>query len=94
MSEMTEIQEGLSEIYGEGLMFLEPGWQFDRAIVGVAERCAMEHVVVYDRYEIIEALIRDGLDEEEAVEFYEFNILGAYAGERSPMYIDLTKEKL
>lgn len=92
MSDLTEKQTELSEIHGEGLIFLEPGWQFDQAIVGVAERCGMESVVVYDRHEVIEALVRDGLNDEEAQEFYEFNMLGAYVGDRSPMFIDLTQE--
>jgi hypothetical protein len=85
---MSEIRDRLAENHGEDLLFLDPDWQFDPAIVGVADRCGMEAVVVYDRQEVIEALIRDGLNEEEAMEFADFNVFGAYVGSRTPIYID------
>jgi hypothetical protein len=37
---------------------------------------------------IIEILMEDGMDEEEAYEYYEYNILGAYMGETTPMFLD------
>jgi hypothetical protein len=76
--------------YGDGeLLFLsEP--EFDAAIVGVGERIGMSEVVVYDISKIIDVLCeRDGMDRDTATEFYEFNIIGAYVGERTPMFITL-----
>ena len=67
----------------EGLLFADG---FDEAIIGVAERIGMEPVVAYDVNKIIEILARD-MTEDEAVEFFEFNILGAYMGERTPVFI-------
>jgi hypothetical protein len=67
----------------EGLLFADG---FDEAIIGVAERIGMEPVVAYDTNKIIEILPRE-MTEDEAVEFFEFNILGAYMGERTPIYI-------
>ena len=67
----------------EGLLFADG---FDDAILGVAERIGMEPVVAYDVNKIIEILARD-MTEDEAVEFFEFNILGAYMGERTPVFI-------
>jgi len=73
----------------EGLLFLtEP--EFDEAIVGLGDRIGMETVVVYDTTKIIDILCeRDGMERDEATEFYEFNILGAYVGEQTPMFISL-----
>ena len=73
----------------EGLLYLsEP--EFDAAIVGVADRIGMETVVVYDTSKVIDILCeRDGMDREQATEFYEYNIIGAYVGERTPMFITL-----
>ena len=76
------IREELSEEY-EGLLFADG---FDDAILGVAERIGMEAVVAYSTPKIIEILARD-MTEDEAVEYFEFNILGAYVGERTPVFI-------
>ena len=67
----------------EGLLFADG---FDDAIIGIAERIGMEPVVAYDTNKIIEILARD-MPKEDAVEYFEFNILGAYMGERTPVFI-------
>jgi hypothetical protein len=78
------IREELSEEYGDLLFMSEV--EFDEAIIGVAERIGMEAVVAYDTDKIVEILSRDMI-EEEAVEYFDFNIIGAYVGERTPIYI-------
>lgn len=86
------IREHLNS-YGDGeLLFLsEP--EFDAAIVGIAERIGMSAVVVYDITKIIDVLCdRDGMDRDMASEYYEFNILGAYVGERTPLFINLVDD--
>jgi len=59
---------------------------FDEAILGVVERCDLL-VVCYDRNKILEILMRD-MNLDEAMEYFEFNILGAYMGEHTPVYLD------
>jgi hypothetical protein len=59
---------------------------FDEAVIGVVERAGLL-AVCYDRNKIISILMRD-MNETEAVEYYEFNILGAYMGEATPVYLD------
>ena len=78
------IREELSDEYGD-LLFMSEA-EFDEAIIGVAERIGMEAVVAYDIDKIIEILSRD-MTEEEAIEYFDFNIIGAYVGERTPVYI-------
>lgn len=63
----------------------------DEAIVGVAERINLS-VVAYDIDKIIEILMRDGMDYEEAVEYYDYNIGGAWVGELTPVHLRLTIE--
>lgn len=41
--------------------------------------------LVYDENKIIEILIEQGMDEEEAIEYYDFNIAGAYLGVNTPV---------
>jgi hypothetical protein len=63
----------------------------DEAIIGQAlvwlghER---EEVLVYSCQKIIEILMaRDGMSQEEAHEFIEFNIEGAYMGNQTPIFV-------
>jgi hypothetical protein len=60
---------------------------FDEAVIGVVERAGLL-AVCYDRNKIIQILMRD-MNREEAWEYYEFNILGAYMGESTPVYLDM-----
>jgi hypothetical protein len=68
-------------------IFLEPA-AFDEAIIGVAERCGMQAVTCYDRTKCIDILARD-MPREDAEEFFEFNTIGAYLGEFTPMFVDM-----
>ena len=60
---------------------------FDDALLGVGMRCAQRDVAVYDLSKIIAILMRDGMDEEEAWEYADFNILGGWVGEETPMFV-------
>ena len=45
--------------------------------------------VVYSRAAVLNILMeRDGMNEEEAVEFAEYNIYGAYIGEKTPVWVE------
>jgi hypothetical protein len=59
---------------------------FDEAILGVVERLGLL-TVCYNRNKILSILMRD-MNEEEAIEYYQYNILGAYMGEATPVYLD------
>lgn len=70
------------------LLFLSEE-EFDDAIIGVCQRIGNEPVVAYDETKIVEILSRS-MSEDEAYEYFEFNILGAYVGERTPAFITFT----
>ena len=80
-------REQIAEQYGEEILLLDPPEQFDPCILGFASRCGMEAVAVYDEAKVINALVDEGMTPEEAIEWYEFNIAGAYLGERTPMFM-------
>lgn len=61
---------------------------YDDCIIGVASRFGMSDCVAYDRNKIIKKLEQDGMSLEEAEEFFEYNILGAWVGETTPIFID------
>jgi hypothetical protein len=59
---------------------------FDNAIIGV-----YEGRIVYSIYKCISILMhRDKMTLEEAQEFFEFNVEGAYVGEKTPIWVDDT----
>jgi hypothetical protein len=61
---------------------------FDEAIIGIAERCSQPTLVVYDAARCVQLLVeRDGMDRDEADEFFSFNVLGAWAGEHTPLFL-------
>ena len=61
---------------------------FDDAVIGIGQRCGQEDIIVYDAQKCIKILMeRDGMIFEEAREFFEFNTLGAYVGETTPIFV-------
>ena len=60
----------------------------DNAIIGPAmvwRDKSLTGVLVYDAEVIRENLVQKGMDPEDAREFIEFNIEGAYVGEHTPV---------
>ena len=61
---------------------------FDEAIIGVAERIGLGPVVAYDVNKIINMLMEsDEMSYEDAHEYFSFNIIGAWMGEFTPIFI-------
>lgn len=59
----------------------------DSAIIGVGSRCGQPDLVVYDEDKVINLLMeRDGMTYTDALEFYEFNIRGAWVGDGTPIW--------
>ena len=62
---------------------------FDDAILGVGSRCGMNDVLVYSKKKMAYILRdRDDMGVEEAIEYLDFNVLGAYIGERTPIVVE------
>jgi hypothetical protein len=59
---------------------------FDEAFLGLGTRCSKPPIVVYDRERCIEILARQ-MGEEAAVEYFEFNVEGAWLGEQTPLFL-------
>ncbi len=75
------------------VMRLEPSEFYDRFIVGVAYRFDAGPVLAYDMSGIIQAHIDDdGMDRDEAEEFFHFNTLGAWVGDGTPVFLDASPD--
>jgi hypothetical protein len=81
------LREDLAERYDDDLLFLDPPEDYDKCILGVADRIGMEPCVVYDRAKVIQVLMDGGMDAESAEEFFEFNMAGSYMGTHTPMFL-------
>jgi|TARA_R110001592_G_scaffold132392_5_gene346873 hypothetical protein len=60
---------------------------YNQAIMGTIQRAGQDDIILYDSDEIIKILVyRDNMSYEEAVEYFEFNILGSWVGPQTPAY--------
>ena len=60
---------------------------FDDAILGVVERIGLQ-TVCYDLNKVIEILMKQGMNEQDAWDWYQFNMLGAWVGEATPVFLE------
>lgn len=61
---------------------------FDDAFVGVIQRCGQPVVLAYDYDKALQILVdRDGMSREEAEEYMEFNVVGAWVGDGTPAFV-------
>ena len=61
--------------------------EFDAAFVGFGWQFNVGPVAVYNQGLVMDILKARGMDEEGALEYFNFNIIGAYVGERTPIFL-------
>jgi hypothetical protein len=67
----------------------------DDAILGIAYRAGAAPLVAYSTSQCIQVLMdRDGMSYDEASEFFEFNIVGAFVGPGTPVFVQQRDEIL
>ena len=78
----------LMELYPE-IMLMDG---FHDCLIGVCSRFGQEEIAAYDYQKVIQKLIDDGMTEEEAIDFFEFNIIGSWVGEHTPCFINFLED--
>ena len=64
---------------------------FDNALIGITE--GSNPVAVYDTDKCIQVLMEDeGMTDEEALDYFYYNTVGAYVGEKTPLFIRMIEE--
>jgi len=64
---------------------------FDSALIGISE--GMNPVAIYDVDKCIQVLMEDeGMTDEEALDYFYYNTVGAYVGEKTPLFIRIIEE--
>ena len=59
----------------------------EAAFVGLVDRFGKPPIACYDYDLVIQSFIEEGMTEEEAIEHFEYNVIGAWVGERTPCYL-------
>ena len=62
--------------------------KFDEAIIGIGSRCGQPDLLVYSYEKTIDVLVKVGMDRDEAIEYVDTNIVGAWHGEHTPIIMD------
>ena len=76
----------IEEAYQDTPLLFADG--FDKAIVGVS-RTFNKLSVTYDTNKCIKTLMsRDKMSREEAIEYFEYNVVGSYVGDSTPSFIE------
>ena len=63
---------------------------FDDALIGYTTRFGydMNGIAIYDTDKCIEILMqRDGMTHEEADDFFHYNVIGAWVGDKTPIFM-------
>ena len=83
---MTNFVVDIDE-YAEGAILLDG---LEDCIIGIVEEFGNGRRILYSKDMILDKLQkRDGMTASESEEFYEYNILGLYAGEQNAVFLDL-----
>jgi len=62
---------------------------FEKALIGTGRRCGQPDIKVYSITRALAILMGDQeLSYDEAVEHLEFNVIGSWVGEETPIWVD------
>lgn len=62
---------------------------FDAALIGYARRCGQPVVAVYDYDLGLQVLMmRDRMTRDQAIEYMEFNVVGSWVGDGTPIWLE------
>jgi len=61
---------------------------FEDAFLGIGRQFTKPPFALYDKSKCLH-ILQQTLSEEEAMEYFDFNVQGAYVGESTPVFVDL-----
>jgi len=66
---------------------------FEDALIGIFRRFGQEPIAAYDYGKCIDILMEEGATYEEATEYFEFNVIGAWVGDGTPGFVVKMEEQ-
>lgn len=88
MPNIDEILEDISQINPDALYPTD----LKEAIIGYVERYGMEAQILLDRNKCLKLLEKQGMTSEEALEWFDINVIGAWIGDGTPLFATLNKD--
>lgn len=89
---MDKVNEFLEYMYELNPLSFYPT-DLKGAIIGRVERFGMEPLILLDKEKCLKIFEdRDGMTREEAIEFFDFNVIGAWLGEGTPCFATLIND--
>lgn len=85
MPTKAQIDTWLEERYSDQEFLLCDG--LETAFCGVVERYGQPPIACLDMDKIMRIYRLDGMDQEEAMEWFNFNVIGAWMGELTPCFL-------
>ena len=80
------VRQWIEENYPDEEILIANG--FDRAFLGVGRIFSGPSIAVYDKSMVITILRESGMKPDEAYEYFDYNVAGAYVGEKTPMFVE------
>ena len=78
------------EGYGDEILLADG---FDEAFIGITEVFGRPSIANYDRDKCIRILMeRDGMTEGDAIDYFNYNVTGAWVGETTPAFTTLMRD--
>jgi hypothetical protein len=88
--EILEILKEASENSEEEILLADG---LDEALIGLCQRYGQQDVAAYSFEKVISIFMeRDGMTYDEAVEYFDFNVIGAWVGDGTPAFIRTFEE--
>ncbi len=83
---MSEIIDQLETEYPDVMLMDE----FEDCIIGICRRFGQEEIVAYDYHMVINKMMTEWeLSHEDAIEYFDYNQIGAWVGERTPCFVEV-----
>jgi|TARA_B100001939_G_C16412234_1_gene392857 hypothetical protein len=79
------LSKKIHEEYPDMEILLADG--FDDAFIGIGQQFS-KFMAVYDKSKCIEILTDQGLSPDDAQEYMDYNVYGAYMGDNTPVFIE------
>jgi hypothetical protein len=87
MIKQETILERINELYPDEVYLIADG--FDDAIIGMSYKSEGGFVLTYSVSKCLNILMnRDGMSYEDAREYFDFNVSGAFVGEKTPIWVE------